>query len=145
MPTNPPTQNKPDAPPEVIFNVERTGYFINVKTERTNHAYQAKFGSSKWKYYELVMTQWNTSAVSPTEAGDPSVTFPGYSASSAFANTVMETFFQTRRDLSCLGCHSKVGTDADFAWSFKIERPDSHNLALKQLENLLAGTGIFLR
>jgi hypothetical protein len=147
MPASPP-DNAPDAPPKEPFNVERKWHLINLKTVETNQAYQKLFraqsAKSKWQYYELVMTQWPTENVAPGEAGDPAHTFPTTGTPSAFANTVMETFFQEDRKFSCLGCHAKVGADYDFVWSRKLEPEGSRGQALELLRKTLKNTGMML-
>jgi hypothetical protein len=140
--------NAPDAPPKTPFNVERTEHLINIKTADRNQVYQKLFGAqsaqSKWQYYELVMTQWPIDDVAPGEAGDPAHTFPTTSTSSAFANTVMETFFQKDRKFSCLGCHAEVGADYDFVWSRRLEPEGSRGPGLELLRKTLKNTGLKL-
>jgi hypothetical protein len=148
MPKTSPCENKPDAPPKVIFDLQRLYKPISPETACKNAKYQLKFDEhSKWRYYQLVMTQWpiqssNGAEPQPQQAGDPSFTFPGRGAESAFANSVMETFFQGNVRLSCMGCHSEVASLTDFVWSLRIERPDSHADALNQLRKAIVDGGV---
>jgi hypothetical protein len=42
---------------------------------------------------------------------------PGASATSAYANTTMETFDQVKPELGCMSCHNQARMPADFMWS----------------------------
>jgi len=155
MPPGPPPadDNKPDFPPKYIFNVQRAFHLISNCTgctKDTNVKYQGKFArNSKWRYYELVMTQWpikNTDGQdpSPQQLGDPGFTFPGNGARSAYANTVMETFFQgetgAEPKLTCMACHAHSATD--FVWSLEIEPIGSRASALELVKKTIKDAGI---
>jgi hypothetical protein len=146
MPDHPPNENEPYAPPKIVFNVQRVFHTISGNTKDTNQKYQGKFtDSSKWKYYELVMTQWPIKDQDPVHAGDPDYTFPGTGPSSAFANTVMETFFQGQITLSCMGCHGRTANQTDFVWSLQVEPLASRAKAFGELRKTIVGAGIDLQ
>jgi len=135
--------NDPFAPPVGVFNVVRTGAFISTLTQEANDAYHAILPPSVWKNYRLVMTQWGVGQPpSADQGGNPDYTFPGTGSNSAFANPVMETFFQTRVSLSCLGCHGETAVQSDYVWALQIERPQTRSAALGQLTGKLRSSGI---
>ncbi len=146
LPDSPPTDNDPYAPPQDVFNVVRTFAFIGTSTNGTNKKYRAKFARrSVWKNYELVMTQWPVGDPPTTDQGGiPKYTFPGSGAETAFANTVMETFFQTKIELGCMGCHGQVAA-TDFVWSLQIEPPATRGNALRKLRKTILQSGIRLQ
>jgi hypothetical protein len=146
MPKRPPPAdaNRPGFPPKYIFNVQRTNHGIFNGTGSTNEKYQAKFArDSKWRYYELVMTQWPIGDPKPSQGGALHFTFPGSGSISAYANTAMETFFQGGAGptkLTCMACHAKAATD--FVWSLGIEPPGSRVAALKLVQQTIENAGI---
>lgn len=106
------------------FNVERPfNARVHPKTELTNYQYQELLKGSLWQYYGVVVTQWprlegnQALPVPASQNGDITNTFPGAGAFSAFANTAMETFDQTRPQLGCMSCHNQARMAADFMWS----------------------------
>lgn len=117
------------ASPPPPFNVERkmpiAGMTQATKapgdTASTNALWQAVLQKqgAVWQFYQLTMTQWPTTANSPQTDGSPSNTFPGLGATTAFANTTMETFDQTRVFASCMACHNSTRT-SDFIWSLPM-------------------------
>jgi hypothetical protein len=115
MPGSNPYKPPLSSPPPAPYNVVRQTP-INPETTRTNAAYQAALAGkgSVWQFYQLAMTQWPTS---PTSNGTPGTTFPGIGATSAFANTTMETFDQQQIRTGCMNCHSLTRQNSDFAWS----------------------------
>jgi hypothetical protein len=106
------------------FNVERPFYArVHPKTELTNYQYQELLRGTVWEFYGIVVTQWprlegnQALPVPASQNGDITNTFPGAGAFSAFANTSMETFDQTRPQLGCMSCHNQARLAADFIWS----------------------------
>lgn len=76
--------------------------------------------NSVWQFYQLTMTQWPTATPpNPTLAGTPGNTFPGTGASSAFANTTLETWDQTAIRAGCMNCHTQT-QNHDFVWSLSM-------------------------
>jgi hypothetical protein len=108
------------------FNVTRA-VDINKSTKATNTLYQSALkgqGGGIWQYYQLVMTQWPLqlnppNPIPPTQNGSPANTFPGNGATSAFANTTLETFDQNNVGTSCMACHTITQTATDFLYSLK--------------------------
>ena len=72
-----------------------------------------------WQFYALTMTQWPLAASSPSTPGTPNNTFPGVGATSASANTTLETFDQGRIQMGCMNCHNTTRIATDFLWSLK--------------------------
>ena len=103
------------------FNVTRVKP-IHPSTVKTNDAYHnALDPKSKWRFYQLVMTQWPTTPKAPDLDGLPKNTFPGLPSpndATAFANVTMETFEQ-RSVLTggCMACHNATMKPTDFVWS----------------------------
>lgn len=94
-----------------LYNVDRIKP-SDTRTAKTNAAYRAAI-TGVWKNYQLVMTQWplqkNAPAPIPTnQSGAPANTFPGLGATTAFANTTMETWEQDKVSTSCMACHTIV-------------------------------------
>jgi hypothetical protein len=106
-------------PPQPV-NIQRLTP-INQSTAATNALWQAalKARNSVWQFYQLTMTQWPVPANSPANPGSPGFTFPGAGASSAFANTVLETWDQTNIRTGCMNCHTIVQNN-DFLWSLQM-------------------------
>lgn len=136
MPQNFPTANQwpPTFPPPPPYNVQRLKPIFGdpdglVPTTATNARYQAAIANTVWKNYQLVMTQWpvpnppNLPDVPPTQDGKPAHTFPGSgngNDSTAFANTALETFDQTRIISGCMNCHNGTRLQTDFLWSLAV-------------------------
>jgi len=126
----------PTPPP---FNVTRT-LPINPSTRQTNAQYQAALVGTPWQFYQLTMTQWPVVPSSPATPGTPNNTFPGFGATSAFANTTLETFDQGNVKSSCMNCHNFTNSATDFLWSLNDHAFPSNtpNLLMenKQFKNL---------
>ena len=108
------------------FNVTRSAESpINPKTAYANLMYERLLKGTVWENYQLVMTQWprvegeQSIPIPASLNGDASHTFPGLgpASGSAFANVTMETFDQSRPQLSCMNCHNQARMAADFMWS----------------------------
>jgi hypothetical protein len=145
MPDQPPnSKNIPPAPPKEVFNVERV-FSISGNTQDTNQKYHAQFPeNSRWRYYSLVMTQWSINDPQPNQLGNIAYTFPGSGTTTAFDNSVMETFFQRRVETSCLPCHAIVADSADLVWSLKAETQGSHSQEFTLLEQVLKNAGLLV-
>lgn len=123
LPKSNPLKFPPEFPPPNPFNVDRQKP-IHPDTVRTNDVYRNALKGTKWQFYQLVVTQWPVPTppaaptVDPKQAGTPEHTFPGNKdATSAFANTTLETFDQTNINKGCMACHDITGQDTDFVWS----------------------------
>jgi hypothetical protein len=142
------TQPAPPAP----INVQRlmpinSNIDVSQNTTETNFMWRRALQTEKsvWQYYQLVMTQWPTSASHPKESGKPGFTTPGLGSSnlhSAFANTTLETWHQTNVNTGCMSCHAIVQNDNDFVWSLQMNAYSATHVrssspALKALQNLL--------
>ena len=111
--------------PATPFNVVRIKDApIHPKTALLNLLYERLLKGTVWENYQLVATQWprldgdQSIPVPAAQNGDISNTFPGVgSATSAFANVVMETFDQSRVQLGCMSCHNRARMNGDFLWS----------------------------
>lgn len=125
MPDENPLMLVPLAPqPVKPFNVVRAARTpIHPNTAAMNTRYRSLLKDTVWGNYELVMTQWSrvpgnqANPVAVTVTGDASTTFPGVGAGSAFANTTIETFNQTRVQQGCMNCHTTARMRTDFMWS----------------------------
>ena len=125
MPDENPLYLVPLAPePAKPFNVIRLPKSpIHPNTAAMNTRYQRLLKDTLWERYELVMTQWSrvpgnqANPVAVTVTGDASTTFPGVGAGSAFANTTLETFDQSRVQMGCMNCHTMARMKTDFMWS----------------------------
>ena len=107
-------------PPQPV-NIQRLTP-INQTTAATNAVWQGalKARNSVWQFYQLTMTQWPNPPNSPGNPGSPGFTFPGAgAASSAFANTILETWDQTNIRTGCMNCHNIVQNN-DFLWSLQM-------------------------
>lgn len=95
---------------------------VNPSTVATNAIWHQALSQQKsvWQFYQLTMTQWPT-AVPPNPAfsGKPNNTFPGTGATSAFANTTLETWDQTNINNGCMSCHT-ITQSNDFVWSLAM-------------------------
>lgn len=118
----------PPIPPPSPFNVERLRP-IHLSTRRTNVDYQTALEKmdpdGKWKFYQLVLTQWPkppdpAQPIPPQMRGTPDHTRPGGGTATSFANTVMETFSQVHIDTGCMNCHTATQAQTDFLWSLKL-------------------------
>jgi hypothetical protein len=109
------------APPEPINIVRRPGFPINPSTVATNAIWQAalRHENSVWQFYALTMTQWPVPGSTPANSGNPSFTFPGFGANSAFANTTLETWDQANIRNGCMNCHTSTMSN-DFLWSLQM-------------------------
>lgn len=124
MPIDPPAAYRwstaIQTPPPPI-NIQRV-MPIDSDTITTNAIWQQALSqqNSVWQYYQLTMTQWPT-AVPPNPAlpGIPQNTLPGTGATSAFANTTLETWGQTKIRFGCMGCHTQTMNN-DFVWSLEM-------------------------
>jgi len=145
MPTaNPYTVDPLPLPTPKPYNVTRVRP-IHDSTRKTNTAYQSLLANTPWRYYQLVMTQWPLVPNSPATFATPQNTFPGNNATTAFANTTMETFDQTTVFTGCMGCHAATQTGTDLVWALKNHAFPSNIPGLvmadsqfKQLQSLLA-------
>jgi hypothetical protein len=104
---------EPIPPP---FNVDRVKK-IHPQTQATNKKYRAALQGSVWQNYQLVATQWPLVPNAPEISGRPENTFPGTGATTAFANTTLESFDQKSVTLSCMACHDATKEQTDFLWS----------------------------
>jgi hypothetical protein len=117
----------PNDPPRP-YQVERLQRLRRLtKAANSDWRKELKDLGSVWQYYQLVATQWPTTARSPTldarhSAPKPSCAGLGENQS-ATANTTIETFQQGTRDcdteITCMGCHGRV-READFIWSIPM-------------------------
>jgi hypothetical protein len=87
--------------------------------------YRRLLAGTVWQNYQLVMTQWpignGSQPVPATQTGSiaQNLTFPGLGASSAFANTTLETFDQANPRTGCMNCHNSARSTSDFVWSIQ--------------------------
>jgi len=131
----------PTPPP---FNVTRIKP-IHPQTTTTNGKYRSLLAGTPWEFYQLVMTQWPTTPSSPNLPGTPANTFPGTGATTAFANSTLETFEQANISTSCMACHATAQSSTDFVFSLQDHAFPSNvpnlllaNTHFKQLQSLLA-------
>ena len=87
-------------------------------TAVVNQLWAQKLQNTVWANYMLISTQWRGANVSPLfENGE----VPRY-----LTNTTLETYQQTGKEGSCLGCHAEAttasGHRADF--TFMLRRAD---------------------
>jgi len=107
-----------------IHNPTTPGAVAGESTQETNARYQssAAVKDTVFRFYQLVLTQWPVvirNQDGSLAQGTPGNTFPGKNFdSSAFANSVIETFRQSRVSDGCMNCHDMATTDAfsDFVW-----------------------------
>jgi hypothetical protein len=124
---NPTSFPPPPIPPQPPMNVIRQTP-IAASTQTTNAKYQAALktrGLGVWQFYQLVATQWPVPGNAPQNPATPAFTFPGTGATTAFANTTMETFDQRNIRQSCMACHNIVGptnasASTDFLWMLEL-------------------------
>jgi hypothetical protein len=122
MPPSNPIDFPPPAEPPTVFNVTRKKP-IHDNTKQTNLKYRElakSHGSGVWQFYQLVMTQWPVPGDKPENSGLPAFTFPGTGATTAFANTTLETFDQDRIRTGCMSCHDPAKARGDFVWSLLL-------------------------
>jgi len=111
-----------------VYNVTRVKP-IHPSTQTTNAAYQQALGGV-WQFYQLVMTQWPVSPqgvppegpVPASQPGTPLFTFPGTGATTAFANTTLETWDQNTVIKGCMNCHNTATANSpstDFVWTLQ--------------------------
>jgi hypothetical protein len=131
-------------PPEP-YQVERL-QTITPLTMEANRAAQTELASlgSVWRYYKLVMVQWPMLPATPNDDGLkaplPSCAQRGGTAT---ANTIMETFLQTKADcnttkkLTCMGCHNSARA-TDFIWSMQTQAnsPDAGQPSSLRIQSL---------
>jgi hypothetical protein len=110
--------------PAKPFNVVRSAKApIHPQTAQTNRRYRKLLADTPWRNYQLVLTQWplkpgdQSLPIPASQPGDIFQTFPGEGATSAFANTTMETFHQARHAQGCMSCHNRARLGSDFMWS----------------------------
>jgi hypothetical protein len=115
---NPYTVSPLPIPTPAPYNVTRI-MPVHPSTAATNAAYRKALQGTIWANYQLVMTQWPLKRNMPNVPGTPANTFPGTGASTAFANTTMETFDQGAVKTGCMNCHNFTRTDTDFVWSLE--------------------------
>jgi hypothetical protein len=95
---------------------------IHSKTAATNVIWQnaLKAQSSVWQFYQLTMTQWPVPQSMPANSGSIQFSFPGaLNATSAYANTTLETWDQKNIRTGCMNCHNAVRNN-DFVWSLQM-------------------------
>ena len=125
MPGSPPSDfiwsnaNNATSPPPPV-NIQRLKP-INGSTVSTNGQWQRalKAQNSVWQFYQLTMTQWPVPGGTPANPGTPNFSFPGAGATSAFANTALETWDQTNIRTGCMNCHTAMQNN-DFLWSLQM-------------------------
>ena len=73
-------------------------------TAAMNDVWRAKLSGSVWANYQLISTQWRGGPITPIfEHGE----VPRY-----LSNTTLETYIQTAKEGSCMGCHAGAATAA---------------------------------
>lgn len=73
-------------------------------TAAMNDRWRAKLSGTVWANYQLISTQWRGGPITPIfERGE----VPRY-----LSNTTLETYIQTAREGSCMGCHAGATTTA---------------------------------
>jgi hypothetical protein len=122
MPAVNPLKLNPLSPNPAPFNIVRSQSApIHARTVTTNTKYRRLLAGTVWQNYKLVMTQWpignGSQPVPAAQTGSMNVTFPGAGASSAFANTTLETFDQANPRTGCMNCHNSARANTDFVWS----------------------------
>lgn len=99
---------------------------ITSSTAATNALYRghADVRGTVWKNYQLVMTQWPTTAASgtsyPAAAGNP---FPGDAlTATTTSNAAMETMNFVQNTQSCMRCHFSVNkpNNTEFVWFLSL-------------------------
>ena len=83
-------------------------------TEKLNKLWHAELAGTVWRHYHLVSTQWRGNYGGGLfNVGE----VPRY-----LTNSVLETYLQTEKGGTCLGCHTaattKAGADANFTFVF---------------------------
>ncbi len=158
MPSSNPYKIDPlPVPTPAPFNVTRIKP-ISTSTQTTNAAYEKALAGTPWQFYKLVMTQWPlcNPTCDPSMRGTPANTLPGTTtATTAFANTTLETFDQNSVFTGCMACHNITQTvtgvtgGTDFLFSLRDHAfpPNVPNLlfadpAFKQLQTLLTKSTI---
>jgi hypothetical protein len=140
------------ANPPPPHNIQRLTA-VNTSTVATNGIWQSALQAqnSVWQYYQLTMTQWPTPPSTPSDSGAPGFTVPGTTAGnpqpiSAFANPVLETFFQTKVRDGCMACHNNVQKN-DFVFSLVMNAysPPQITAAARRQSPALQGLRALLR
>jgi hypothetical protein len=151
MPGSPPTDfiwanaRNATTPPSPV-NIQRLKP-INTSTAATNITWRSalKAANSVWQFYQLTMTQWPVPGNAPANPGTPGFSFPGTDATSAFANTSLETWDQTKIRTGCMNCHNFIQNN-DFLWSLEMNAfsppqislaPSPQPASVRQLRSLL--------
>jgi hypothetical protein len=152
MPGSPPADfiwsnaSSATSPPPPV-NIQRIKP-INSSTVSTNGLWQSalKAQNSVWQFYQLTMTQWPVPGGTPANPGTPGFSFPGTGATSAFANTALETWDQANIRTGCMNCHTAIQSN-DFLWSLQMNAfappqisfaPTRPSPAVRQLRSLLS-------
>jgi hypothetical protein len=66
------------------------------------------------------MTQWPVPGSTPGNPGSIQFSFPGAGAdNTAYANTTLETWDQTKIRFGCMNCHNFIQNN-DFVWSLQM-------------------------
>jgi hypothetical protein len=133
-------------PPAPVNIVRRTP--IHADTAATNVIWHSalRARNSVWQYYQLTMTQWPVQENASVNPGTPGFSFPGNGATSAFANTTMETWGQTNIRTGCMNCHNDVKNN-DFLWSLQMKAysPPQATRAPQQVSPALGALRSLLR
>lgn len=87
-------------------------------TMAMNARWQAKLNGQIWANYQLISTQWRGGPVTPIfEHGE----VPRY-----LSNTTLESYIQTAKEGSCMGCHAgavtAIGQPSNFTFLFRDAR-----------------------
>jgi hypothetical protein len=137
MPDPNPLTGKPLVEHPVPFNIERKLSSTGL-TQNSNAAFQAALktelgADSPWPNYSLVVLQWPDGAGANSLNPPCSTTTPGCGSQWAWANPVLETYFQNDpKTGTCIGCHqlaNKPDSSVDFVWSLRIHSyPDGPDL-----------------
>jgi hypothetical protein len=103
-------------PPQRV-NIQRLTP-INQSTAATNAVWQGalKAQNSVWQFYQLTMTRWPNPPIRREIPDHRASLFLAGAATSAFANTILETWDQTNIRTGCMNCHTIVQNN-DFLWS----------------------------
>jgi hypothetical protein len=121
---------------------------VSRNTVATNKIWQNALSqqNSVWQFYQLTMTQWPTAVPpDPKLAGTPGNTFPGTGATSAFANTTLETWDQTAIRSGCMNCHTQTQSN-DFVWSLTMQafKASPPMIALARRDRTVSGSSLAL-
>jgi len=123
---------------------------VHPNTVKTNTTWQSALRqrNSVWQFYQLTMTQWPVPGNTPTNQADPTHTFPGDgnnpdNSKSAYANTTLETWDQTKIRNGCMNCHN-FAMNTDFLWSLPMNafKPPTPGVAAGAGPHAPAFTGL---